>query len=434
MAEESEEDLSNKIKALGDAIKEAKAAKKPKEEWESILKDMLALKEKYKAVTGKAFGPPPKEDKKKKPANQSDQGPSEKNKEKRAAKAAAKAAKEAKKAAARAEREAREKAKADRLAGIGQDNFGDAPMVQSDNNVSNKMWTEISQLQPVLSGQTVLVRGHLQTARKVGKGAFCLVRSTIHSVQGVAFEDANKGVSKAMLNYIAGLATESVVDMEGVVTIPDQPIDAATQNNVEIAITSFHCVSKTCATLPFQMEDACRPDTVKESDVGAYNEDEQEQEVDAEGRVSQKMRLDSRCLDLRTPANQSIVRIQSMIGCLFRECLMKKGFVEIHTPKLLGGVSESGADAFTLDYFGRPACLAQSPQLHKQMAAACSGLNRVFETGPVFRAENSNTRRHLCEFTGFDMEMVRRSLNFFVIESVTAALVTSHSHLFIFVR
>ena len=64
MAEESEEDLSNKIKALGDAIKEAKAAKKPKEEWESILKDMLSLKEKYKAVTGKAFGPPPKEDKK----------------------------------------------------------------------------------------------------------------------------------------------------------------------------------------------------------------------------------------------------------------------------------------------------------------------------------------------------------------------------------
>ena len=77
----------------------------------------------------------------------------------------------------------------------------------------------------------------------------------------------------------------------------------------------------------------------------------------------------------------------------------------MHTPKLIGGASEGGSDVFTLDYFGQPACLAMSPQLHKQMAAACSGFERVYCTGPVFRAENSNTRRHMCEFTGFDMEM-----------------------------
>jgi len=111
-------------------------------------------------------------------------------------------------------------------------------------------------------------------------------------------------------------------------------------------------------------------------------------------------------VDLRTPANQAIFRIESMIGCLFRECLMSKGFVEIHTPKIIGGSSEGGSDVFTLDYFGEPACLAMSPQLHKQMTSACSGFERVFETGPVFRAENSQTRRHLCEFTGFDLEMV----------------------------
>jgi len=84
---------------------------------------------------------------------------------------------------------------------------------------------------------------------------------------------------------------------------------------------------------------------------------------------------------------------------------MQKGFIEIHTPKIIGGSSEGGSDVFTLDYFGRPACLSMSPQLHKQITAACSGFERVFETGPVFRAENSNTRRHLCEFTGFDLEM-----------------------------
>ena len=68
------------------------------------------------------------------------------------------------------------------------------------------------------------------------------------------------------------------------------------------------------------------------------------------------------------------------------------------------GESEGGSDVFRTDYFGTPACLAQSPQLYKQMAIS-SDLERVYEIGPVFRAENSNTRRHLCEFTGLDMEM-----------------------------
>ena len=80
------------------------------------------------------------------------------------------------------------------------------------------------------------------------------------------------------------------------------------------------------------------------------------------------------------------------------------GFIEINTPKLIAGESEGGSDVFRTDYFGTPACLAQSPQLYKQMAIS-SDLERVYEIGPVFRAENSNTRRHLCEFTGLDMEM-----------------------------
>jgi aspartyl-tRNA synthetase len=89
---------------------------------------------------------------------------------------------------------------------------------------------------------------------------------------------------------------------------------------------------------------------------------------------------------------------------LFRESLQSEGFIEIHTPKLLAGASEGGAAVFRFDYMGRPGCLAQSPQFYKQMAI-CSDLGRVFEIGPVFRAENSYTHRHLCEFTGLDMEM-----------------------------
>lgn len=409
--EEQAAELSAKITALAEEVKLAKAAKKPKEEWESTLQSMLSAKAEYKSLTGQDFGPPPKEEKKKKqdsPA-EADEVPSEKNKEKRAAKAAAKAEKEAKKVAQREERARREAEKTAKLAGIGQDNFGDAPLIQSQI-ITDKVWTPIQNLKPSHAGESVLVRGHLQTARAVGKGAFVLVRSSLYSVQGVAFEskDDDGAVSSAMIKYMAGLPAESVVDMRGIVTVPDQPVDSATQKMVEIKIESFHCVAKAKKALPFQMEDACRPDSGKETDIGAYNEDDPEV-VDSEDgliHIGQKMRLDYRWIDLRTPANQSIFRIESMVGCLFREFLLQRGFVEIHTPKLIGGASEGGSDVFTLDYFGQSACLAMSPQLHKQMTAACSGFERVFETGPVFRAENSNTRRHLCEFTGLDLEMV----------------------------
>lgn len=84
--------------------------------------------------------------------------------------------------------------------------------------------------------------------------------------------------------------------------------------------------------------------------------------------------------------------------------MLSEGFREIHTPKLNAGSSEGGAAVFTLDYKGQPACLAQSPQLHKQMAI-CAEFRGVFEIGPVYRGEDSNTHRHLCEFTGLDVEM-----------------------------
>lgn len=393
------EELAAKITALGDEIKAAKAEKKPKEEWEGTLKTMFSLKEEFKALTGEDFGPPKKE-KKAAPVQQQS---SEKNKEKNAAKKAAKAAKEAEKARKRAERAEREAAKQARLSGANATNFGDYPLIQSAK-VTDKVWTKIKNLQPVLANQKVLVRGNLQTVRAVGKGVFCLLRSSLYSAQAVAFE--SKTISSGMIKYIANLPAESVVDVEGTITLPENPIESASQSLVEIQVTQFHCVCKS-AILPFQMEDACRPDSGKETDIGAYNEDDEEApSEDGLIRVGQKMRLDYRWLDLRTPANQSIFRVESMVGLLFREYLTKHGFMEIHTPKLIGGASEGGSDVFTLDYFGQPACLAMSPQLHKQMSAACSGFERVFETGPVFRAENSNTRRHLCEFTGLDLEMV----------------------------
>lgn len=116
-------------------------------------------------------------------------------------------------------------------------------------------------------------------------------------------------------------------------------------------------------------------------------------------------RLDWRFLDLRRPENLLIFQIQTTAEHAMREFWYKEGFVEIHSPKIMGVPSESGAELFELkDYFGKKAYLAQSPQLYKQYAIA-SGFNRVFEIGPVFRANPSFTSRHDTEFTSVDVEM-----------------------------
>ena len=228
------------------------------------------------------------------------------------------------------------------------------------------------------------------------------------TVQGVCFQKPDNDISTDMIKYISGLPVESIVDVEGVVTIPNEPIDSCSQKMVELQITSFKCVTRSIQPMPFQMEDAMRPDLEKESDVGHYegNDSLANKRSDGLPTVGLENRLDYRWIDLRTPANQGIFRIESMVGVLFRELLVDRGFIELHSPKLLKGSSEGGADVFTLDYFDQKACLAMSPQLQKQQACACAGFEKVFVTGPVFRAENSHTRRHLCEFTGFDMEMV----------------------------
>ena len=140
----------------------------------------------------------------------------------------------------------------------------------------------------------------------------------------------------------------------------------------------IHVVSR-ASELPFGVEDAGR------------NEDEaREKQLPV---VGQDTALNYRWIDTRTPASQAIFRIQSGVCFLFREFFYKRNFVELHTPKLIGGASESGSSVFKLEYFGSPACLAQSPQLYKQMSCACGGFEKVFEIGPVFRAEDSNTNR-----------------------------------------
>ncbi len=114
-------------------------------------------------------------------------------------------------------------------------------------------------------------------------------------------------------------------------------------------------------------------------------------------------RLDYRWIDLRSERNILIFKIQSCFTNALREFLLDNKFIEIHTPKLIGTASESGSDVFEVKYFDKKAYLAQSPQFYKQMAMA-AGFERIFESGPVFRAEQSYTNRHATEFSGFDIE------------------------------
>ena len=115
------------------------------------------------------------------------------------------------------------------------------------------------------------------------------------------------------------------------------------------------------------------------------------------------VRMDYRWIDLRRERNHLMLALQTTLTAALREFLLERSFTEIHTPKLIGAASESGSDVFEVKYFDTNAYLAQSPQFYKQMAMA-AGLERIFETGPVFRAEKSYTNKHATEFTGFDLE------------------------------
>ena len=247
----------------------------------------------------------------------------------------------------------------------------------------------------VQAGREVWVRGRLAKLRAGSNNCFLVLRAQgQHTVQAVFFKDkSTPKQSKAMLGSLAALTEESVVDIRGLLV--EASVNGCSQANVEMQILDLVLISAADPKLPFEIDDAGRA----EAEITASEGSER-----PFPRIGQDQRLNSRWIDLRVPANQAIMRTQSAVCALWREALLARGFVEIHTPKLIAGESEGGSDVFRTDYFGSSACLAQSPQLYKQMAIA-SDLERVFEIGPVFRAEKSNTRRHLCEFVGLDMEM-----------------------------
>lgn len=280
--------------------------------------------------------------------------------------------------------------------------YGIYPLMQSERT-TERTFTEVGDLDKSKVGSQVWVRARVSTSRSKGNGCFLVLRRRMQTVQGVIFKSDT--VPKPMVKFAAGIAKESFVDVYASVVEPESPT-TTTQSVVELAIEKIFLLSAAEA-LPIEVEACNMVEPTKEE------EEAEEKAATADDantgervpKVALTKRLDHRYLDLRAPVNQSIFRIQSGVCLLFREYLAAQGFTEVHTPKLLGAGSESGAEMFKVDYFDRHAYLALSPQLFKQMAVV-SDLERVFEVAPVFRAEYSFTHRHLCEFMGLDMEMV----------------------------
>ncbi|XP_008801441.2 aspartate--tRNA ligase 2, cytoplasmic-like [Phoenix dactylifera] len=298
-------------------------------------------------------------------------------------------------------------------------NYGDIPTEDIQSKaVSGRQWAEIGSLDAELAERMVLIRGAAQAIRPVSKKmAFLVLRQYVSTVQCVLVVN-KEWVSPQMVKFATALSKESIVDVEGVVSIPKDPIKGTTQQ-VEVQVRKLYCINRAVPNLPINIEDAARSETEFEK---------AEQTGEQLVRVGQDTRLNYRVLDLRTPANQATFRIQCHVEDIFRRFMLSKGFVGIHTPKLVPGSSEGGAAVFKLDYKGQPACLAQSPQLYKQMAI-CGGFGRVFEVGSVFRAEDSYTHRHLCEFVGLDVEMEIKEHYFEVCDIVDHLFVAMFDHL-----
>lgn len=306
---------------------------------------------------------------------------------------------EAAKAAAReaTEQAAREKKAAEEANDPAAENYGRLPLHQSATR-SNRERLTLASIKHTPASQlpteTVILRARVHNARAQGaKMAFLTLRQqteTVQAVVAVSKEGEENIVSKQMVKFATGIPSESIVLVEGV--IKPAEVKSCTLQTCEIQVTKIYVVVEVKGRLPFTVDEASR------------SEADYEREDTQFVRVNLDTRLDNRVMDLRTPANQAIFRMQSAVCNLFRDHLNSLNFTEIHSPKLQGAATESGSSVFKVSYFKGQAFLAQSPQLAKQMCIA-GDMERVYEIAPVFRAEDSNTHRHLCEFTGLDLEM-----------------------------
>ena len=221
----------------------------------------------------------------------------------------------------------------------------------------------IENVKPDLIGQEVILGGWVEDLRKMGKMTFLTLRDATGITQIILTDDVMKSIDD--------ITRQSVVRVTG--KIQDTK---ARDFECEIKASEINVLARAVHPLP----------------------------IDPIGRLESHIdnRLNSRALDMRNQKTASIFKIRHHVLASLRQTFLEKKFTEITTPKIIGSASEGGANLFALDYFGKQAYLAQSPQLYKEQMTI--GLERVFEIASFYRAEKSHTGRHLSEFTSVDME------------------------------
>ncbi len=226
---------------------------------------------------------------------------------------------------------------------------------------------------PGRSDGPVIVSGWVDTVRDQKKVQFVVLRDESGAVQLVnprQFSDAGDPRDTPISDAISTVTHGSFVTVAGQLKHDER----VKLGGIEIEVSDFRVESHSIAEAP----------------------------IAADSGIDKRM--DWRFLDLRQPRNALVFRVQTTLEHAWRSYWIDNGYVEVHSPKLMGSASESNAELFSLDYFDTTAYLAQSPQFFKQMAQA-AGFGRVFEIGPVFRADPSFTSRHATEFISIDAEV-----------------------------
>jgi aspartyl-tRNA synthetase len=213
----------------------------------------------------------------------------------------------------------------------------------------------------------VTIGGWVETLRDQKRIQFIIIRDESGSVQATYPRPADED---ALADQVSSLSNGSFVEITGNLKHDER----VKLGGIEILLTGMKIVS------------LANPDSPIADDT------------------SIDKRLDWRFIDMRRPELNLMMRVQTEIEKTWREVWLENDFIEIHSPKLMASPSESHAELFKLEYFETHAYLAQSPQFYKQMAMS-AGLGKVFEIGPVFRADPSFTSRHATEFVSVDMEM-----------------------------
>ncbi|KAM4065089.1 tRNA synthetases class II (D, K and n) domain-containing protein [Hirsutella rhossiliensis] len=327
-------------------------------------------------------------------------------------KAEAKAKKEAEKARRAAEHQASQaaaKAAAGNTEDLAKDNYGDA--LPKTNVAAERL--HLRNIGDEHIGKTVRVRGWIQNSRMQGaKMAFVELREERNwAIQGViAASPDGQPVSRPMVKWIGGLNLESYVQVEARVEKPLEPVKSVRVSNFELHITKCYVIAAGPEVLGMGLAVANRAVTnFDDDDAGQDAVDEARKGVEAASldnmpSASMATHLNNPAMHKRAPVQQAIADVRMATRKLFAEYLDSKGFNQFEPPCLIGAASEGGSNVFAMPYFDKSAYLAQSPQFYKQIEIA-GGRKRVYCIGPVFRAENSNTPRHMTEFTGLDLEM-----------------------------